>query len=431
LARLADGQVTRGAIHLIETGRARPSDSTLRLISEGTGRPVAYFLAVQPVAGPLPAAAGRGASSEVRHLRELAARRAYVELARAAQELLQDVPGQPAEAEVLFHLGLAHANLGATREGIDLLRRARELMESNDIEGILRIECLDWLGVALHHAEDPAAMPALEEALRRCHNQTPPAADLEARILGHLGAVHASRHEWQSASEAYSQAIEVAGNLSQMDLLARMYNDLAGAAEGLGDIVGALVHARKGLAITEVIGDELSLARIENNVGSLLVKNARPRDGLDYLNRALERCERLGIAYGRAKVLLSLAEAHLADGQPEDAATRSQEAALLTRESGERLTEAQALQLLAMALDQTGRHQEADASMGRALAILEDGKAPERLIELHARWARLWEGRREHPQAAAQWKAALSLARPGLQVQLIPGGAREEQRETA
>ena len=105
-----------------------------------------------------------------------------------------------------------------------------------------------------------------------------------------------------------------------MDLLARMYNDLAGASEGLGDIATALAHARKGLAITELMGDELSLARIENNIGSLLVKSGRAHEGLDHLARALERCERLGIGYGRAKVLLSLAEAHLAGKPAPDAA---------------------------------------------------------------------------------------------------------------
>ena len=40
LAELARGHVTRGAIHLIETGKARPSMATLQLISERTGKPI-------------------------------------------------------------------------------------------------------------------------------------------------------------------------------------------------------------------------------------------------------------------------------------------------------------------------------------------------------------------------------------------------------
>src|SRR5215472_6509421 len=45
LAELAGGQVTRAAIHLVETGKMRPSMRTLQLIAQRTGRPVSYFMA--------------------------------------------------------------------------------------------------------------------------------------------------------------------------------------------------------------------------------------------------------------------------------------------------------------------------------------------------------------------------------------------------
>jgi transcriptional regulator with XRE-family HTH domain len=44
LAQLADGRVSRTAIHLIETGRSRPSRETLEHIASRTGKPVSYFL---------------------------------------------------------------------------------------------------------------------------------------------------------------------------------------------------------------------------------------------------------------------------------------------------------------------------------------------------------------------------------------------------
>ena len=45
LADVADGQLTRAAIHLIEAGRSRPSMPTLELISRQTGKPINFFLA--------------------------------------------------------------------------------------------------------------------------------------------------------------------------------------------------------------------------------------------------------------------------------------------------------------------------------------------------------------------------------------------------
>ena len=44
LAELADGKVSRTAIHLIETGRSRPSPETLAHIASRTGKPVGYFV---------------------------------------------------------------------------------------------------------------------------------------------------------------------------------------------------------------------------------------------------------------------------------------------------------------------------------------------------------------------------------------------------
>src|SRR5215471_16678200 len=44
LAQVAEGEVTRAAIHLVETGRMRPSMRTLQLIARKTQQPISYFL---------------------------------------------------------------------------------------------------------------------------------------------------------------------------------------------------------------------------------------------------------------------------------------------------------------------------------------------------------------------------------------------------
>src|SRR3984893_9099169 len=44
LAQVAGGQISRTAIYFVETGKAKPSMETLRLIAERTGRPLDYFL---------------------------------------------------------------------------------------------------------------------------------------------------------------------------------------------------------------------------------------------------------------------------------------------------------------------------------------------------------------------------------------------------
>src|ERR1700730_15902198 len=45
LAQVANGSVSRTAIYFVETGKAKPSMETLKLIAERTGRPLDFFLA--------------------------------------------------------------------------------------------------------------------------------------------------------------------------------------------------------------------------------------------------------------------------------------------------------------------------------------------------------------------------------------------------
>src|SRR3977135_2435478 len=53
LAQVAGDAISRTAIYFVETGKAKPSLETLKLISERTGRPLDYFL-VKPIKEDLP-----------------------------------------------------------------------------------------------------------------------------------------------------------------------------------------------------------------------------------------------------------------------------------------------------------------------------------------------------------------------------------------
>src|SRR4029077_6475099 len=56
LGQVANGAVSRTAIYFVETGKAKPSIETLRLIAGRTGRPLDYFLArpstIEPRSSP-------------------------------------------------------------------------------------------------------------------------------------------------------------------------------------------------------------------------------------------------------------------------------------------------------------------------------------------------------------------------------------------
>src|ERR1700680_4413770 len=51
LAQVAGTELSRTAIYFVETGKAKPSMETLKLIASRTGRPLDYFLSLQNATG--------------------------------------------------------------------------------------------------------------------------------------------------------------------------------------------------------------------------------------------------------------------------------------------------------------------------------------------------------------------------------------------
>src|ERR1700681_43060 len=52
LAQVAGNELSRTAIYFVETGKAKPSMETLKLIAARTGRPLDYFLTPKATPGP-------------------------------------------------------------------------------------------------------------------------------------------------------------------------------------------------------------------------------------------------------------------------------------------------------------------------------------------------------------------------------------------
>src|ERR1700693_4273031 len=52
LAQVAGSELSRTAIYFVETGKAKPSMETLRLIATRTGRPLDYFLSRSNITEP-------------------------------------------------------------------------------------------------------------------------------------------------------------------------------------------------------------------------------------------------------------------------------------------------------------------------------------------------------------------------------------------
>ena len=406
LAQVAGADITRAAIHLIESGRAKPSLPTLELIARRTGKPLSFFMPAGVVVdGPKTPPELQGRVSE---LERLSLRRDDEAVLKLSEWLIERGLSRADEAQVRLLAGQARVQTRRPQGALAHLRRARALFDDLG-DDWMSVECMDWEAAAL--GEDPASLDLAREALERCRSLDPIPVDLEARLLTRIAAKHLARHEWEEAIESYDAALEVSRSLRDLDRMARLHDGLADAYRQLGNLEQANRHAERAIALHSVARDRTMLARSENNLGVLLIEQGRFPEAADHLRRALELCAELGIDVGRSHVVLSLAELEIARGNGDDARSFLAEARALARRQKESLTLAFAHQLAGRLAAAEGDAETADAEYAEALVLMRQARAGERLVQCHTEYAAALEKRGDLGGAADQYRLAVEAGR--------------------
>lgn len=406
LAQVAGADLTRAAIHLIETGRARPSLPTLELIARRTGRPLSFFMPDGVVVdGPK---TPPELEARVFELERLSLARDDEAVLKLSEWLIERGLSRADEAQVRLLAGQARVQTRRPQGALMHLRRARALFDDLGDEW-MAVECMDWEAAAL--GEDPASLDLAREALERCRSLQPIPVDLEARILTRIAAKHLQRHEWEEAIESYDAALEVSKSLRDLDRMARLHDGLADAYRQLGNLEQANRHAQRAIALHSVARDRTMLARSENNLGLLLVEQRQFDEAAAHLHRALELCAELEIESGRAHVVLSLAELEIARGNGDDARSFLAEARALARRQQESLTLAFAHQLAGRLAATEGDGAAADRGYREALKLMAGARAGERLVQCHTEYGAALARRGDHAGAAEQYRLAVEAGR--------------------
>jgi len=411
LAGVADGQLTRAAIHLVETGRSRPSMPTLELIARRTGKPITYFLAdAAPQAGPpLPL-------DEVLLLLERGELEAAIAL---AQQLLQKTSDKWSLAQLHCWIGQAFARSLRPGPALEHLRQSRGIAEDVG-DRWLAVECLDWEAGALTTEQDPSALEMAQRALRACRELELRPAATEARILGRIGNIYVLQHDWEQAVENFEAALDAADELRDLSRVARIHQGLAASYGQLGDAARAVAHTHRAVALYEMLRDRAAIVGTENNLGLALMKQGDFAGAAHHLQSAVEQADEIGMEQMKSHAILSLAELNVARRSLDEAEVLIADARQLAAKLGEGLNGGVAELLQAQVSNLRLNHADADRHFETAIRIFTDLNARERLIESHSAYSDVLEARGATREALEQTKLALAASRPAL--------ARSDQR---
>jgi tetratricopeptide (TPR) repeat protein len=327
LAELAGSGLTRQHMHLVETGRSRPSLPTLQRISDATGKQLAYFLptdaiqaaidlASQPVSRkpavrepPAEAPAGPSLSEAlVEGLEALVLQerwQAAVDMGRVLMGgsigSLETRTARVVEARIQCFLGQACLQLRQSEEALGRLTSARTSLQELG-ETRLAVVAMHQEFQALWQTYHPTARRLGEDALEECRRLRPPDPELEADILTSLGGFHVAHREWQKALACYRWAERVATRLLSLRRKGLLYQGLKIVLQETGQTKEAADYAHKTVAVFKQLQDTAALGRAENNLGILLMRTGNLggadrwlRAGIKHL--AEVRAERDGLAW--------------------------------------------------------------------------------------------------------------------------------------
>lgn len=407
MSQLAGSDLTRQAIFLIETGRARPSMPTLEIIASRTGRPVDSFLPAshksqRPNAPVM-------ADARIEELQALCLQQQFDQAISLGLQMLEHRMPPRLEARVRQYVGQAFVRATQPDEALDHLHRAQALLAAEP-DPWLAVECADWEACALYLKEDGRALSVAERALRLCRATKPQLPGTEARILEHIATIHVKNHTFDRAIAFYEEALQTAGELRDLPRLGRTYHGLSIAYQERGDLGRAIEFTHKALALYALEHDTALLARGENELGLLLMKQGQMARAEEAFRTALAHFDEAGTERAKSHVLLSLGELQLKTGRHEDGIGTVKQAIELAKRLDEVMAQSTGHQLLAQLYERAGKRDLADKEFGIAIRQLRTDGLKDRLAESHASFAELLEARGNLRGASRHWKEAATLA---------------------
>ncbi len=386
LAQLGGRELTRQAVHLIETGKMRPSPHSLEAIARRLGVPASEL--VRP-----PEQAATGA-----HLEELAARHRYDEVIELAEQILAGNPRREVRAHAHLILGQALCHQQRLDEAEHHLELARQ--QFTDLDDIRHAaEAIDWRAQARNAREDPNAVAMGELALRLYRAVGRGQPEVETRMLEHLGSYLVRRRAYAEAESWYQEALRAAEFLRDLSSVGRIYHGLSRCAWSRGETSRALRLMERAVALYAVENDlrpepaRTQLPRAENDLAVMLLRIGRLDQAEERVQSALGRLEAAGCERLRSHGLLTLAELRQRQGRLDEATALVEESIEIASRLGEKMALAGALQQLGHLRALRGDRSGCDVAFRRALDLLDGLGLSERRAECERLYRHLIEDR--------------------------------------
>ncbi len=379
---LAGTRFSKEYVSQIERGKTRPTRETVEWLARQLGVDADFLQ--------------NGVSTDERSRIDtlLARAEALSEAHKCAEaiEQIEDartavlVTGSPElELRMLAVEAWARQDVGEVRAAIELLARARSLVETQSFSDVDRANILFRLGVCRYKLSSIATAVALfDEGLQLAERSGLPCDRLRSEILHWRSRCRRRQRDYEAAREDVERALELAEGLDDRRVTAHVYFQASLIAEREGHWVTARNYAERARALYEEVDDEEDVGRLLNNLGGLSYLLHRPDQAVRYLKDAVRVLIEVGSSDQAAGAVSSLAQVHLGNGDLQMAEKQARHALTLLEGREDFLNEIGNAQLV------LGRSLLEQDRLDEASAAFEDAESTFERFESTSHRAAVW-----------------------------------------
>ena len=314
---LAGERFSKEYVSQIERGKTRPTQATVEWLAGRLGVDPGFLLSGVPTdeRARLEAVLARAeALLEARQYEESAAE------FHKAREAGATTASPELEVRALSGEAWALIETGGVRDAIQLLTRARDLVERPSFSDVDQAQVLFRLGVCRYKLSSiSTSLALLTQALELADRSGLPCDLLRSEILSWRSRCYRRQRDIEAAREDVERALELAQALGDRATMANVYVQASLVAERSGHWLLARTYAERAKSYYEELNDDRNVAGLLNNLGGLNLMLGKPSEAIDYLKRSFGVALEADSNEDAAQAAGSLATVHLQVGDYEQA----------------------------------------------------------------------------------------------------------------
>lgn len=251
-----------------------------------------------------------------------------------------------------------------------------------------------------------------------------------ARALSNLGRLSYFRSEYRRAVEQYSEGLELARAAQSPRDIAVLSVNLSAVRMDQAEYRRALAHVHETLALARQIGDELLESASLHNLGDLYNELGSYDEAIEHYSAALALKERIGNTISAANTLHSMAQSRINQDRLDEAMPLLEESLRRVEDGKDTRMEAHVRHSIGAIQSQRGQFEPAMASLESSLRLATEQQELGLVSTTHSLMADALRQAGRLDQAATHFAAAASLARdlssPLVLYRALAGRARLE-----